>query len=542
VLKKLVLMSLLTAAILVANSPETAPTERTIPPWQHLWDGLRPRDPGRSHDASSDFRKGEPNRTSGEADDPGRQQPAPDWGDDVLVAEVSYENSGRISVDNDDRTGDIYVCMLHQDASEEDTAHIFRSTDGGRTWHQHTNIHSTSTVGNMLDAQIVCAHGPGDTTWLCAAVAQDKAGLMFRRTTPDSSAFYWVRIDTTTSAVRVALDRNTENPEHLFVVWTEADGDIRAMSSTNAGATWGNASYVTSRRRDGSFAAGGDGYGYVAYMDADESTYVRVGRFDNNLVSPHWEFHTVDSVPDHRFREVAIAADRTAPGGSQVAVVLATSRVTSTNNIYPRYAWTLNGGVSWSSSFWPVTDQPRATWDVRMPRIRRSYDDTAIRAIVSMRETTTTWDTIVYAYTLSSDPTNWLGRGVYNDHRNTGEVSHDVGSSSTAQGGFIAYREFGTGKVWFDGYDFTGVTAAPAPTRPRRMATVFAGGVKLFLPRRSQVNAAVYNQEGRLVRVLFNGTVEAGQHRLDPGVGRGVFFLRVAVNGKAETAKLVTLQ
>lgn len=541
-LKKLVLTSLLTAAILVANSPETAPTEQQVPPWQHLWDGLAPRDPGRSHAAGSDIRKGEPNRTPGEADDPSRQQPAPDWGEDALVMEVSYENSGRISVDNDDRTGDIYVCMLHQDASEEDTAHIFRSTDGGRTWYQHTNIHSTSTVGNIMDVQIICAHGPGDTTWLCAAVAHDKSGLMFRRTTPDSSAFYWVRIDTTTTAVRVALDRNTENPEHLFVVWTEADGDVRAMSSTNAGATWGNADYVTSGRRGASFAAGGDGYGYIAYMDADESTYVRVGRFDNNLVSPHWEFHTVDSVPDHRFREVAIAADRTAPGASQVAIALATSRITSNNHIYPRYTRTLDGGVSWSSTFWPVTDQPRATWDARMPRIRRSYDDTGFRAVVSMRETTTTWDTIVYAYSLPTDPTNWLGRGVYNDYRNSGEVSHDVGSSSTRQGGFIAYREFGTGKVWFDGFDLTGIGATPTSACRSRMTTVFGGQAKLTLPRRSQVDAAVYNQEGRLVRELCNGTLEAGPHRLDPGIGKGVRFLRVAVDGKAETVKLVRLQ
>jgi hypothetical protein len=533
--KRLFLLLLFMAATLFATSAETCPTGLQIPHWQHLWDGLAPLDPGLSRHPG---RAGSPCG----ADDPGRQQPARDWGDDILVGEPSYHSSGRISVDNDDATGDIYVCMLHRDTSAEDTAHMWRSTDGGRTWHQHTNIVSTNTVGNMVDAQIICAHGPGDTTWLCAAIALDKAGLMFRRTTPDTTAFYWVTVDTTTTAVRVALDRNTENPEHLFVVWTEADGDIRAMSSTNAGATWGNASYVTSRRRDGSFAAGGDGYGYVAYMDAEESTYVRVGRFDNNLVSPHWEFHTVDSVPDQRFREVAIAADRTVPGDSQVAIALTTSRVTATDNIYPRYAWTLNGGASWSSSFWPVTDQPRATWDARMPRIRRSYDDALFRAIVSMPEATTAWDTIVYAYARASNPTNWLERGEYNDYCNTKEVSHDIGSSSQSNGGFIVYREYGTGKVWLDAYDFaTGMAAAPAPEQPHRVTTVLGGDVNLTLPTQSRVSAAAYDQSGRLARELFNGTMEAGEHRLDAGPADGIRFLRVMVDGRAETVKLICL-
>jgi hypothetical protein len=74
------------------------------------------------------------------------------------------------------------------------------------------------------------------------------------------------------------------------------------------------------------------------------------------------------------------------------------------------------------------------------------------------------------------------------------------------------------------------------------MTTVFGGEANLALPRRSRVSASVYDQGGRLVRELFNGTMEAGEHRLNPGVTSGVCFLRVAVDGKVETAKLVRLQ
>jgi hypothetical protein len=548
--KNFVLMLLLTATLLTASTIETGPLEPQVPPWQHLWNGLMPVDQGQSTDNNNVINNSAPDRarqgvggsgTPSEFDDPNWQQPACDWGNDVLVGEPSYQSSGRISVDNDNLTGDIYVCMLHKNATTADTAHIWRSTDGGATWLTHPNIIGSGSVGDLNDAQILSGHGPGDTTWLYVVSAASNYGLRIRRTTPDGSVWRWVDIDTTTTVVRVAIDRNIENPEHLFVVWTEADGDIRAMSSTDAGATWANATYIASGRRGASFAAGGDGYGYIAYMDDTDSSFYRIGRFNNNLVSPTWTFNTLDSSATQMFREVAVAADRTAPGDSQVAVALVIQRYTGNGNIYPRYAWTANGGTSWSASFWPVTNQARSTWLMRFPRIRRGYDDNLFRAIVSVPETTTSWDTIVYAYTTAGDPTNWTARGAFNDHRNTGEVSHDVGSSGLTMGGFIAYREYGLGKVWFDGYDFTGIGAGPTPAQPSRMTTVFGGGVSLVLSTRSQVRAAVYDQNGRLVRELFNGTMEAGRHKLSPAA-YGVSFLRVTVDSKVETAKLVRLQ
>jgi hypothetical protein len=148
----------------------------------------------------------------------------------------------------------------------------------------------------------------------------------------------------------------------------------------------------------------------------------------------------------------------------------------------------------------------------------------------------------VYAFTRAGDPTNWESRGQYNDYRNTGEVSHDIGRSSLTNGGFIAYREYGLGKVWFDGFDFTGIGAGSMPVQLRRMTTVFGGEANLTLPKRSRVSASVYDQDGRLLRQLVNGTLEAGEHRLAPGVTSGVCFLRVAVDGRVETAKLVRLQ
>jgi hypothetical protein len=548
--KRLILTLLLTAAVLAASSVETGPTERQVPPWQHLWDGLVPDDHGQSDGTSITVNTPEPDHalqgnggsgTPSEFDDLDWQQPARDWGDDVLVGEPIQETSGRISVDNDDATGDIYVCMLNKDATTADTAHVWRSTDGGGTWLDFPRIIGSGAVGHLNDAQILCGHGPGDTTWLYIVSAASILGLRIRRETPDGSVFRWVTIDTATNVVRVAIDRNIENPEHLFCFWELSNGTIRRMSSTDAGATWANSGVVGNARRGISCAAGGDGYVYVAFMDDTDSSYYRVGRYTNNLGGTS-VFTTLDSAADRRFREVAIAADRTAPGNSQVAIALVTYRRTDNNNIGPRYAYTENGGTSWTASFWPVTNQSRQTWLARFPRIRRSYDTNVFRAIVSMPETTTSWDTIVYSFVYPAGPDSWVSRGEYNDYRNTGEVSHDIGYSGLTSGGFIAYRQYGSSNVWFDGFDFTGVAAGPMPVQPSRMTTVFGGGASLVLPKQSRVSASVYDQDGRLVRKLIDGTLEAGEHRLDPGVTSGVYFLRVAVDGKVETAKLVRLQ
>jgi len=545
--KALFFTLLLTAAVLTASENETGPLEPQVPPWQHLWEGLEPVDQGQSDGTSFIFQSPEPNyalqgggaATPSEFDDPGWQQSPRDWGNDVLVGQPAYENSGRISVDNDDETNDIFVCML-QNASEEDTGHVWRSTDGGVTWQESEDIVGRSEVGHISDAQILCGHDTAGKTWLYTVSAASNLGLRIRIMSPDMAICHWVVIDAATNIVRVAIDRNTENPEHLFCVWEDSDGDIRAMSSTDAGETWAHPQYITSGRRDVSFAAGGDGYGYVSYMDATDSTFVRVARFKDNLVNPQWSFLTVDSNPDFHHRDWSIAAARTSPGTSQVAIALGGCHYEFTNTIGPRYAYTQNGGDSWMSSFWPVTNQPRSTWCALFPRIRVSYDSPLFRAIVSMRETTTNWDTIVYARTTSDDPTDWVDRGEYNDHRNTGEVSHDVGYAGL--GGFFVYRQFGQGEVWFDGFSLNGIDGTPTPVQPHGMIAVFGGEADVTLAKRSRVSASLYDPNGRLVRELVCGTLGAGKHMLNPGVANRVCFLRVTIDGRIETAKLVRLQ
>jgi len=316
------------------------------------------------------------------------------------------------------------------------------------------------------------------------------------------------------------------------------------LTSNDGGATWGNANYVASTRRDASVAAGGDGYGYVAFLDDTDSTYYRVGRFTNNLVTPQWSFVTLDANADHRYHEVSVAADRTTPGASQTAITFVTHEYVPNGNIGPRYAYTQDGGVNYSASFWPPTNNSRTTWDARHPVIRRSDGSPLFRTAVTMHEPSTTWDTLVYAFSRGTSPSTWEDRNSPNDHRITGEYAAAIGYSSPAGGGYIAYREFAEKDVWLDCFANTGIAGGAEPVRSRLTTPMFGGAVRLALSHRAQVQASLFDRDGRLAAELIDGTLETGEHRVTApnGLARGIYFLRVAVDGRTETAKLVRIQ
>ena len=79
----------------------------------------------------------------------------------------------------------------------------------------------------------------------------------------------------------------------------------------------------------------------------------------------------------------------------------------------------------------------------------------------------------------------------------------------------------------------------------RRVTSVLGGGANLTLATRARVTATLYDKNGRKAGELLNEMLDAGEHHLglpQGGLARAVYFLRVAVDGKVETAKLVCLQ
>lgn len=138
------------------------------------------------------------------------------------------------------------------------------------------------------------------------------------------------------------------------------------------------------------------------------------------------------------------------------------------------------------------------------------------------------------------------------DHRITGEFGANVDYSTDlgAGGGYIAYREYAAADIWFDGWNFTGIEKGRAarPGNPKlNTATVFARSavLNLSLPVSARVNAKLYDDTGRMAAAVFNGRLEAGEHRLPIAAGTlspGIYFLNLDIDGRIQAVKLVHLR
>jgi hypothetical protein len=93
-------------------------------------------------------------------------------------------------------------------------------------------------------------------------------------------------------------------------------------------------------------------------------------------------------------------------------------------------------------------------------------------------------------------------------------------------------------------------TAAPGPALPRLLSGLgahpnpFRSGTQLTfaLERAGRVRLGIYDVSGRMVRVLADGPLSAGEHAFDfvpHGVGSGVYFVRIELARGQESRKLV---
>ncbi len=551
-----VLAILVLAVTTLATVPVVSPpAEHEDHPWLHAPVPDVPEDRTGAEGTSRCLKTAAPDHslTAGTGDRRTLPTPGPftDWGDDVLVgATGSNPTLGWLTSDVAPN-GDIYIGVLDPGDGTEDTATIWRSTDGGESWEQFIRM-GPGTTGLIYHQLRIGEDASG--TWIYVfgvyPGAGGDGGVQVYRVRPDLSGGHWTQIAAGDTLVQLGVDRNIEDPNHLFILWQTEGGRVYRMSSADSAQTWDNLGYVSGDACDPFVAAGGDGYCYLIYERRD-SSYVRVGRYTNNMINPTYIFNSLDPSGPQSWRP-SVAADREDPGGSQVAVALY-CHLNASGNVVPHYGWTTDGGVSWDYSFWPVTNQARATWDARFPYIRRSYEDPAglFRAVVSMPEPTAAWDTLVYACTRTSDPTTWEERATPNDFRMTAEFGARVDRSTTLGGGYVAYRELGQPDIYFDGWNFTGVQEGvrlgPVPGAGFRLTTVANGdaGIILELCRPTGVKARLFDRTGRAVGASYSAVLGPGSHDLPLASGRlssGVYFLALVLDGRPHTVRVVRLR
>jgi hypothetical protein len=470
-----------------------------------------------------------------------------DWGRDTLVGAASDSLIITKLVTDADTTGDIYVGVLARDSRGLDTIYTWLSANGGDSWTLAYRIPADPSTGPILDCEVRVGHDEGGTwmyDFLVFGDSSTSGGLWVLRHRPPMHNPTWVKVvpggDT---ILRLAADRNVENPQHLFVAWETQNGLINLMNSSDSGQTWGNLRTAFTGCERPALCAGGDGCVYVA-ANSRESAWVTVARYSTNLSNPVPIVARLDSSRDRRVWNPSVAADRNTPESLQTAIVMYCHKDTA-GKITPRFGWTQTAGAAWNSAVWPATNQVRTTWDARFPCVRRSYDSDLIRSIVTMHEPSRNWDTLVYAFTRPGTPTVWEDRAVRNENRTSDVVGAKVGFSNVCMGGYAAYVKYGVNQVYFDGYNFVGASEPPTPTAQRAPATArLSDGcvhVLLHLDHHGQVRIAAFDCTGRMVARLFNGPLRSGLHQLNLPVcvPAGCLLLRIEAPGCIGTAKLV---
>jgi hypothetical protein len=472
----------------------------------------------------------------------------PLWGNDVLIMSHGMPTWGKLSTDQDEQNGDMYASLLVPHTGVDDTVYTYRSTNGGLTWEWFTTQTGNSGTGGIRDHEILIGHEAGET-WIYSFCLYEESGssggLWVLRMHPDSSSVQWTQIVVAGDTLdNFSVDRNIENPQHIFIGWQTTTENIDMESSSDYTQTWGNHRNVSSNSRNVSVCAGGDGYVYITYQNGD-TTDIQVGRYTNNLISPSFNFELIQSNIYGNFNP-SVAAGRTTPGSSQVAWVLY-RQMNSIGNASIRYSHTTDGGASWAAGTpWPVTNIGHTTWDMKHPYARMSYNSPGLRAVATIPETGD--DSLVYAYSTSADPTNWVNRGVHNDHSMTGEFGGRVEYSSDCSGGYLVYRQYGSANAWCDAYDFTGIAEDVGKLSGNLFSLVpnpSKGNAKLsyIVKTKGNVNISVFDAAGRSVSTLVNETKPAGEYTFtlnNQNLAAGIYFIRV-VTSECVTTKLMTI-
>ncbi|MCK4545020.1 T9SS type A sorting domain-containing protein, partial [candidate division WOR-3 bacterium] len=150
----------------------------------------------------------------------------------------------------------------------------------------------------------------------------------------------------------------------------------------------------------------------------------------------------------------------------------------------------------------------------------------------------------------NSVPDTWNGRAIQNDYRITGEFGGCVSSSQDCGGGYIVYRQFGNANIWFDAYNWDGISDKKATIKTKSMNLTpnpSRGKTTLYysLSNEGIVNVSLYDVSGKMVERLFNGTQKAGRHSINienMTLAPGVYFVRMETSDNVETKTLTILK
>ncbi len=426
----------------------------------------------------------------------------PLWGTDVLIRDADNGTPSGLAMDVADN-GDIYVGVLMKGPGyRDDTLEIWKSRDRGNTWARYDNMR---VVGEIDRDGMDVAVGPGTNPWLYVVINWDDSstttgtGIYLRRMRVDGSTYDWVRI-----VDRDTVDRpriSVSNDGYIAITYVTNTGRVYRGVSTDEGLTW-NVGEASTNTRWSEIYISDNGRGYHAYIRID--TTVRVVTFNAPSYLP-------DNVTTLELPDTARHVSVTASGGavsSQEAVVVWANRHPYTDVWDVHYSYSTDGGTTWAApDVFQPTNFPYPAGDyMNYPYVHRDRNANDFRFVVTF---VSSWDTVFYAFSASAN--GWdTSITPINDHDGTTSFGAVVDYCPGTGGGCVAYREYASDNVWFDGWNLTGVQEEPSQVV--HSIVVANGGIK------TSSNVRVYSVDGRMVA--------SGKGFI--GLKRGVYLVRSA--------------
>jgi hypothetical protein len=492
---------------------------------------------------------GEPPRVIEMTDRGEPVEPKPLWGSDVTVyggsvRSPSPRGSERMIAYDQTKAGILFAAFV---VPNGDTAHIYRSTDGGNTWALWNGIIHAGRIWSSLE--LVVAEGDSSFVFFFAKSSAGNGDIHVGRwnlagTTAD---IFQVKVDSDTVA-NFSAARDIENPYYLYVTYETRNGNynVYGRRSTDYGKTWvqvGATIEDTETPPKPDICYGNGGHVYIVCRDWRQSSVDSVSfrlKHSTNRGGT-WLNSTQVGTPIVPVYDPVV-------GARHNTVWLVHTRDLELHNgmgLGVGHYYSTDNGGDWSYGGDAGIGHGDTDNNEQMPSIAchwRTGYPTVCYAVVPSESLMFTW---------CSGDTNWTTPEKVNDNRHTGTFAPQAGWKNIGTGmsySAVLYVGVGASGFYFDAFSLTGmeegrpVADKPAALDVRPSPALDRAVISYSLPTAGAARVSISDIAGREVAVLTQGTLAAGAHSAAWNCGEvpaGVYIVRVDTGTGAQTGRLV---
>jgi hypothetical protein len=493
--------------------------------------------------------QGEPPQLIEVTDGGAPEEPKPLWGPDATVYgdNIKYINplkSERMIAYDQTENGILFAAFV---VPNGDTAHIYRSTDGGNNWALWNGMRHPGNVWSSLE--LVVAEGDSSFLFFFAKSSAGNGDIYVGRwnlagTTAD---LFSVKVDADTVA-NFSACRDIENPYRLYVVYETRNGEynIYGKQSEDYGKTWTNNDVTitdTQTPPKPDICYGNGGHVYVVCRDWRQSSVDSVSfrlKHSTNR-GETWLGSTQIGTPITPVYDPVVGARHT--GGTVWLVHMRNMEAHNGSGLGVFTYTSTNNGDTWRYGGDGGIGHGDTDSDEQMPSIACSWGP----GLPTVSYTVTPGESIMFTW--CPGDTNWTTPERVNDHQGTGFFPSQAGWK-TVGGNWstVLYAGYTAHGLYFDAFSMTGtdegrpvaekpvaLTARPSPALDRAV-------ISYSLPGTGPARVSVSDIAGREVAVLEHGTFAAGVRSVVWNCKKapaGVYLIRVDTGTGSQAGRFV---